>query len=120
MTFSLLTPTIRALGETPASSWASPSSLLSTTIFLVCAESAQAQIASNEAKRRMEAFLLWEMRILPQVGPGFSQRRIGGIESCRQIFRARRLSISEWRGTVALAPVAGLPQVKCRPHSRCI
>src|SRR5713101_9562753 len=66
MRFSALTPTICALGETPASSCASPS-LFSTTIFLVCAESAQAQIASNEAKRRMRAFLLWEMRILSHV-----------------------------------------------------
>src|SRR6478736_470858 len=73
MTFSALTGTICALGDTPASSCASPS-LLSTTIFLVCAESAQAQIASNEAKRRMEVFLLWEMRILSQVGHGDTKR----------------------------------------------
>jgi hypothetical protein len=35
-------------------------------------------------------------------------QRIGLIESCWQILRAKRLSISAWRGTGAFAPIAGL------------
>ena len=39
-------------------------------------------------------------------------QRIDGMPSGSEIFRARRLSISAWRGTGAFAPVAGLEKIE--------